>query len=186
MKMKALLVIDMQKEGVNIPYPSSGRLRNSKQLISNIKRLIRAFNEAGGLVIQTKVWITDPTATSMTKVYPNEGIAGTRGAEIIDELKTERYDYVIRKTNYSAFWKTRLDSILKRHKVSVVYLAGINTGFCVFCTGLDAFYRGYETTLVEDATMTVMGKRVHQQGVKRFKLFCGNKVVTTNKLLRRI
>lgn len=184
---KALLVIDMQKEGIDVPYPSSTKkLRNPNQLISNIKRLIRGFKEAGDLVIQTKVWITNPEETTMTKVYPNEGVAGTSGAEIIDELRTEHYDYVVKKTHYSGFWKTNLDALLKKHRVKEVYLTGINTGFCVFCTGLDAFYRGYNTFLIEDATMTVMGKRPHRQDVKRFTSFCGNKVVTTSTLLRRL
>ena len=183
---KALLVIDMQKEGIDVPYPSSTKLRNAKPLISNIKRLIRGFNEAGDLVIQTKVWIANPKETTMTKVYPNEGIAGTLGAEILDELKTEHYDYVVKKTHYSGFWKTNLDVILKRHRVKEVYLTGINTGFCVFCTGLDAFYRGYDTFLIEDATMTVMGRRAHRQGVKRFTWFCGDNTMTTNTLLRRL
>ena len=183
---KALLVIDMQKEGIELPYPSSIKLRNAKQLISNIKKLIRGFNETGNLVIQTKVWITDPKKTTMTKVYPNEGIAGTHGAEIIDELKTEHYDYVVKKTHYSGFWKTNLDVILRNHRVREVYLTGINTGFCIFCTGLDAFYRGYDTFLIEDGTMTVMGRRAHRQGVKQFAWFCGNNVVTTSALLSRL
>lgn len=119
-------------------------------------------------------------------VYPKEGIAGTPGADIIDELKTEPYDYVVKKTHYSGFWKTSLDAILKKHKVKEVYLAGINTGFCVFCTALDAFYRGYDTYLVKDATMTVMGTRAHNQGVKRFTFFCGNNILTTKTLLRQL
>lgn len=183
---KALLVIDMQKEGVDVPYPSSTKLRNAKQLISNIKKLIRGFKETGNLVIQTKVWITDSMKTTMTKVYPNEGIAGTLGAQIIDELKTEHYDYVVKKTHYSGFWKTNLDAILEQHKVEEVYLTGINTGFCIFCTGLDAFYRGYDTFLVEDATMTVMGRQAHREDVRRFTRFCGNNALKTSTLLRRL
>jgi nicotinamidase/pyrazinamidase len=126
---KALLVIDMQKEGIVIPYPSSTKLAHHRQLISNIKRLIRGFTETGNLAIQTKVWITDPRKTTMTKVYPSEGIAGTPGAEIIDELKKEHFSYVVKKTHYSGFWNTNLDAILKKHNVKEVYLTGINTGF---------------------------------------------------------
>jgi len=176
---KAVLVIDML-------YPSSTKLHNAKRLISNINRLVRRFKEAGHLVIQTKVWITDPKKTTMTKVYPNEGIADTTGAEIVDDLRNEQYDYVVKKTHYSGFWNTNLDAILKKHRVKEVYLTGINTGFCVFCTGLDAFYRGYDTFLVEDATMTVMGQGAHRQGVKQFRSFCGNNVMTTNTVLRRL
>jgi nicotinamidase/pyrazinamidase len=183
---KALLVIDMQKEGIVIPYPSSSKIHDHKQLVSNIKRLIRSFTDTDNLVIQTKVWITDPKKTTMTKVYPSEGIAGTPGAEIVDELKKEHFSYVVKKTNYSGFWNTNLDAILKKHKVKEVYLTGINTGFCVFCTGLDAFYRGYDTFLIQDATTTVMGRRAHRKDLRLFTWFCGKKVVSTNMLLKRL
>ena len=183
--MKALLVIDMQKEGVYESYNDARNtnLYNSTTVIRNIKHLIRRFNSKKQLVIQLKVWINDPKKTSMTKVYPDEGIANTKGAEIIDELKGEHYNYVVKKTNYSGFWKTNLDSIIRKHKVKQVYLTGMNTGFCVFCTGLDAYYRGYDVFLVEDAASTVSGKKVHEQGIQQFKDFFGENVVKTRKLI---
>jgi nicotinamidase/pyrazinamidase len=178
--MKALLVIDMQKEGVYDLYGNGTKLYRKKEIISNIKKLIKTFNQKKQLVIQLKVWIKDPKKTTMTKVYPNEGIADTNGAEIIDELKYEKYDYIVKKTHYSGFWNTNLNYILKKNNVKEIYLAGINTGFCVFCTGLDAFYRGYDVFLVEDATSTVAGKKFHDSGVKQFTYFCGDKVINTN------
>jgi nicotinamidase-related amidase len=183
--MKALLVIDMQKEGVYESYNNerNSKLYNRSVVIKNIKQLIRKFNSTRNLVIQLKVWITDPDKTSMTKVYPNEGIANTKGAQIIDELKDEHYDYVVKKMNYSGFWKTDLDKILKKHKVKQIYLTGMNTGFCVFCTGLDAYYRGYDVFLVEDAASTVSGKRVHEQGIQQFRDFFGEKIIKTRNLI---
>lgn len=184
--MKALLVIDMQKEGVYSSYGSKSTMYNKTTVIRNIQTLIKSFNKSGDLVIQLKVWISDPAKTSMTKVYPGEGIANTEGTEIIDELKDEHYDYVVKKTHYSGFWKTNLDAILKKHKVKEVYLTGINTGFCVFCTGLDAFYRGYNVFLVEDATSTVAGKTFHKKDVDQFTWFCGKNVVTTRTITKRL
>jgi nicotinamidase-related amidase len=186
--MKALLVIDMQKEGVYESYNDSrnSKMYNRVKVIDNIKKLIRKFNNTKNLVIQIKVWVTDPKKTSMTKVYPGEGIANTSGTEIIDELKKENYDHVVKKTHYSGFWKTNLDSILKKHKIKEVYLTGINTGFCVFCTGLDAFYRGYDVFLVEDATSTVAGKKAHKTGVESFTWFCGKNVTKTAVLLTKL
>ncbi len=183
--VKALLVIDMQKEGVYHAYGKEGKMYRRREVIDNIRFLIRKFNKDKQLVIQIKVWITDPKLTSMTKTSPGEGLANAEGSEIIDELKDELYDYVVKKTNYTGFYKTNLDSILKKNKVKEVYLTGINTGFCVFCTGLDAFYRGYDVFLVEDASSTVAGKAFHNKDVKQFTWFCGNNVVKTSDLLKK-
>ncbi len=182
--MKALLVIDMQKEGVLDGYGTRQRMYNRKDVVNNIKLLIEKFNKKKYLVIQIKVWITDPKKTSMTKTSPGEGLASSPRSQIIDELRDLHYDYVVKKTNYTGFYGTNLDKILKKHKVKEVYLTGMNTGFCVLCTGLDAFYRGYDTFLVSDATSTVSGKRWHEKGLDTFVSFCGKKLITTKELLR--
>jgi nicotinamidase-related amidase len=184
--MKALLVIDMQKEGVYDSYNQKTKLFRKKELILNIKKLIKLFNKKNYIVIQIKVWITNPSKTSMTKVYPNEGIANTKGTEIIDELKDEKYDYIVKKTHYSGFWNTNLNSILKKNNTKDIYITGINTGFCVFCTALDAFYRDYNVFLIEDAVSTVAGKRFHEKGIEQFKWFCGNKILKTNTLIKKL
>ncbi|MBW3015689.1 cysteine hydrolase [Candidatus Woesearchaeota archaeon] len=174
--MKVLLVIDMQKEGVKNLYKQN-------EVIKNISRLIDKFNSKKYKVVLVKVWITDPKNTSMTKLWPNEGIAGTEGAEIITELKGKPYDKVIKKTNYSAFYGTSLDSYLKKNKVKELYISGINTGCCILFTGVDAFYRGYDVFLVEDANSTSAGKARWQRGMREFQYFCG-KLIKTRQLLR--
>jgi nicotinamidase/pyrazinamidase len=176
--MKALLVIDMQKEGVKNLY-------QQKEVISNISKLIDKFHSKKHKVIQAKVWITDPKKTSMTKLWPNEGIAKTEGAEIIPELENKHYDKIIKKTNYSAFYGTSLDNYLKKNKITELYIVGINTGCCILFSGVDAFYRGYDVFLVEDANSTSAGKNRWQKGMKEFEYFCG-KLIKTNSLLRKI
>ena len=169
--MKALLVIDMQNEGMKGLY-------KKRETIENISRLVDAFREHK--VIMSKVWIKDPKKTSMTRFWPGEGIAGTKGAEIIQELRDKHHDLVIRKTNYSSFYKTRLDSYLKRHGIRELYLTGIHAGCCVLFTGVDAFYRGYDVYYVKDAVTSQ--KRYGKEAMKRFEMFCG-KTISTEELI---
>lgn len=176
--MKALLVIDMQKEGVKGLY-------KQKEVISNISKLIDKFKSKKHKIIQSKVWITDPKKTSMTKLWPGEGIADTEGAEIIPELKDKKYDKIIKKTNYSSFYGTSLDTYLKKNKIKELYIAGINTGCCILFTGVDAFYRSYDVFLVKDASSTASGKKYHEKGIDAFKDFCG-KIITTTELLKKL
>ena len=168
----------MQKEGVKGLY-------KQKEVIRNISKLIDKFHSKRHKVIQAKVWITDPKKTSMTKLWPNEGIANTEGTEIMPELESKPYDAVIKKTNYSSFYGTSLDSYLKKNKIKELYIVGINTGCCILFTGVDAFYRGYDVYLVEDASSTSSGKAYHEKGIKAFKTFCG-KIITANGLLKKL
>jgi nicotinamidase-related amidase len=174
--MKALLVIDMQKEGVRGLY-------KQKEVISNISKLIEVFQSRKCKIIQTKVWITNPKKTSMTKLWPNEGIANTKGAEIIPELHNKKYDKIIEKTNYSAFYNTKLDAYLKKNKIQELYLAGINAGCCVLFTAVDAFYLGYDVFLVKDAVSSSAGKEATENGIRNIETFCG-KTINTSELLK--
>ncbi len=169
--MKALLIMDMQKE-------STKGLYKKGEIIKNISKLIDKFNSKKYKVIQTKVWIKDTKKTSMTKLWPNEGIANTKGAEIIPELKNKKYDKVIEKTNYSAFFGTQLDNYLKKNKVKELYIVGIHSGCCILFTGVDAFYRNYNVFFVEDAISSAGGKRSVINGLKNFKMFCGKTIST--------
>lgn len=176
--MKALLVIDMQEEGMKGLY-------KKVEIVKNILKLIDKFNSKNYKVIQSKVWITDPKKTSMTKLWPNEGIANTKGAEIILELKDKKFDKIIKKTNYSAFFGTQLDNYLKKNKVKELYIVGIHSGCCILFTGVDAYYRNYDVFFVKDAISSAGGKKSVINGLKNFEMFCG-KTISTSQLIKHV
>ena len=153
-------------------------------MINNIIRLIDKFHNLNQMVILSKVWIKDPSKTSMTKLWPNEGIANSKGAEIIDQLKYKKFDKIIKKVNYSAFFETDLDSYFKENRIEELYITGINTGCCILFSGVDAFYRGYDTYLVKDANSTSGGKKAYEVGIKKFEMLCGN-LIAKEELLKK-
>jgi isochorismate hydrolase len=59
---------------------------------------------------------------------------------------------VIRKTQYSAFFETDLDQILKKLKVSNILITGVLTHLCCETTAREAFMRNYDVFFVTDAT----------------------------------
>ncbi len=168
----------MQKECMNGVYKKN-------EIIKNISKLIDKFNSKNYKVIQSKVWITNPKKTSMTKLWPNEGIANTKGAEMIPELKDKNYDKIIKKTNYSAFFGTKLDDYLKKNKVNELYIAGIHSGCCILFTGVDAFYRNYDVYFVKDAISSAGGKKFVINALKNFEMFCG-KTISTSQVIKHI
>jgi nicotinamidase-related amidase len=62
-------------------------------------------------------------------------------------------DYYIRKHTYSAFFETRLESLLTNLGVRTVICAGFVTNCCLFFSMGDALFRGFEMVLVRDCTL---------------------------------
>jgi nicotinamidase-related amidase len=80
---------------------------------------------------------------------------GTKGARVIGELRPRKKDVQIPKTTYSSFFNTRLERELKRtydgKGPNTLIISGLHTDCCVRHTTADAFFRGYETIIAEDA-----------------------------------
>jgi nicotinamidase-related amidase len=86
------------------------------------------------------------------KVFGEHAMAGTHGAAVIDPLEPATGDIVVPKRYYSAFTQTDLDATFRVHRVERVVLAGQHTDCCCRHTAYDAFQRGLEVAIVDDAT----------------------------------
>ena len=156
----ALLVVDMSVEQV------SDTLYRRVQVLNNIRALCA---ETGNFFVcryDCRLWIEDASSTSLSRIYPNVGIASTKGAELLPELADCAIEFV-GKTTYSSFFASQLHAKLQEHNISDVFVCGINTDYCVFATALDAFYHMYNVYIVEDACSSIAGKRAHAEGIRR-------------------
>ena len=77
-------------------------------------------------------------------------LAGTRGAEIVDELDVHDSDLVVPKRRYSAFFATDLDLLLRERDIDTVVVAGVVTNICVRSTVHDALFLGYDVLVCSD------------------------------------
>ncbi len=87
--------------------------------------------------------------------WGEHAMRGSKGARVITELRPRKKDLQIPKTTYSSFFNTRLERELKRaydgKGANTLVLSGLHTDCCVRHTTADAFFRGYETIIAEDA-----------------------------------
>jgi ureidoacrylate peracid hydrolase len=77
---------------------------------------------------------------------------GTRGAEIIDDLKPTAGDYVITKVRSSGFYKTKLETLLRVKGVWILVVAGGSTNWGVEWLARDAKCRDIVTVALRDCT----------------------------------
>jgi nicotinamidase-related amidase len=73
--------------------------------------------------------------------------------QIIDRFNTSN-KIIIDKNQYSAFFKTNLDALLKEENIKDVIVTGVMTNCCCETTARDAFMHGYRVFFINDATTT--------------------------------
>ncbi|RKY37968.1 MAG: cysteine hydrolase [Candidatus Omnitrophota bacterium] len=147
MKMRqALVVIDMLNDFVHEGAPLE--VPKSREIISNIKREIDKArqNEIPVIYLCDAHKPDDPEF----KIWPPHCVEGTEGADVIEELKPDKDDFIVKKVSYSGFYNTKLEELLKSLGVQRLLLTGIVTNICVLYTGVDALMRGFEVEVIED------------------------------------
>lgn len=78
-------------------------------------------------------------------------IEGTWGFQIVDDLKPEPGDLVVKKPRYSGFAGTNLESLLHGLDIQYLMFTGVATNVCVESTAREAYFREFWPILVEDA-----------------------------------
>jgi len=89
-------------------------------------------------------------------------IYGSWGAEIIDELKPQQGEIIVKKQRYDGFIGTNLDLILRTLGIKYLLFIGTATNVCVESTLRHAFFLDYFPILVSDA-VSQMGSNITQQ-----------------------
>jgi nicotinamidase/pyrazinamidase len=171
--MKALLVIDMLKDFIE----EDGALycgKASREIISFIKQKIDEFHKREDLV----VYICDSHQEDDPefKMFAPHCVAGTRGAEIIDELPVEKSDIIIKKSRFSAFYNTNLDQVLSENKVTEVHVVGVCTSICVMDTVGDLRDRDYEVRIYSQGVAD-FDPEAHEFALKRMEKTYGAHIV---------
>jgi nicotinamidase-related amidase len=69
-----------------------------------------------------------------------------------EPLRPHDGDYYVRKYVYSAFYDTRLDTLLRNLRIRTLICAGQTADCCLLSTSLDALYRNYRVIWLRDGT----------------------------------
>lgn len=84
-------------------------------------------------------------------------VRDTWNTDIVPQLKPHPGDVVMYKTRFSGFYKTELDSVLKRLGIKHLIITGCTTSVCVDSTIRDAMFRDYQPVLLADCTAEPIG-----------------------------
>ncbi|PAF50312.1 nicotinamidase [Helicobacter sp. 13S00401-1] len=116
-------------------------------------------------------------------LWGDHGIAGTKGAEVIPELKVSKIDFIVPKRRYSGFFATHLDILLRELDVDTLVITGLHTNICVRHTTADAFCLGYKIIVPSDGT-NAFTEKDYEEGLEYLKMVYGAKIVTVEELVK--
>ncbi len=174
----ALLIVDLVNDFVTGKLPCP----RAKRIIPNVRRLADGARKAGVPVIYSNDAHL-PTDFEL-KIWGPHSMKGTKGAEIIPELKAEKGDYVTEKRTYSAFFETPVDTILRAHDVRDLVITGLHTNICDRHTTAEAFFRGYNPIIPEDG-VEALDEESHVKGLEYLKTIYAANITTADAILKK-
>lgn len=87
-------------------------------------------------------------ATGLKELVERERAHGGRAAALVDALSPDPdRDQFVAKTRHSAFYRTELETMLRRMRIEQLILAGVAADICVLATAFDAHMRGFELSV---------------------------------------
>jgi nicotinamidase-related amidase len=178
---KAVIILDMLNDFV------TGGLKCERALhiIPNLKKLVTASHRKQVPVIYSNDAHL-PIDEEVVERWGKHAIKGTKGTEVIPELKPTEKDYVVEKRTYSGFHETGLDMLLRDlyhgEGARTVILTGLHTNICVRHTAADAFFRGYKIIIAKDGVEAFI-KEDHEQGLKYLKDVYNAKIMTVDEII---
>ncbi len=175
----AVVVVDMINDFVTGVFKN----KRAEKIVPNVKRLLNFARENKMPV----VYVNDahlPNVDTEFDVWGQHAIAGTWGAQVIDELKPNKSDFVLQKRRYSAFQGTGLDQLLRDLKVDALILTGVVTDICIQHTAADAFFKGYKVIVPEDCVEAI-NEQTQKAALDYLKRVYGSKITRTDKIMRK-
>ncbi len=171
---EALLVIDMLNdfilEGAPLEVPAA------RKIVPAIREESERFRKEGKLVVYVCDQHRSDDSQFVLLGWPPHAIAGSDGARIVEELTPAPQDIVVPKTTYSGFYRTDLDDILRRHKITDLVISGCVTHICVLFTASDAVLRGYRVKVPQRA-VAGLDESDHEAALRLMKNVLGVKIV---------
>ncbi len=188
----ALIIVDVQND-----FCPGGSLavKNGDTIIKEINKIQKKFK----FIVLTQDWHPKNHSSFSTNnpdkkvfstkampygeqvIWPPHCVIGTKGADFHKDLDTNKANFIIRKgfrkniDSYSGFFEndrttsTGLNGILKSLKIKRVFVVGLALDFCVQYTAIDSTKLGYETYVIENATLPVSIGNSVKDALNNFK-----------------
>lgn len=114
-------------------------------------RFKRRFRAEGG----TAIYVNDNFGewqSDVPRLLRECRRSGGAAAKLARLLAPEKEDLIVLKPRHSGFYQTPLELLLSDLKAKDLVIVGLSTDYCVQCTAMDAYVRGYRVRVPADCT----------------------------------
>ena len=193
----ALITIDVQNDFTLNDAPA--KIDGTFELISIYTKIINKFRKLNKPIIHAiRLYKEDGSNVDICRKEIIESgskivIPGSNGSEIVDELKPNnnikldhkkllknkfqeisKNEWIMFKSRWGAFYKTKLDNFLKKLKINTLIIIGCNFPNCPRTTIYEASERDYKIVIIKDAI-----SKIYDQGIIEL-VNIGVKILTYN------
>ena len=180
---RILIVVDMLKDFIN----EDGALfcgPTAQAIVPKVKELVDEHRKDSKATIIFLADAHDADDAEFDR-FPKHCVAGTDGAEVIDELSEglgPATEVKLNKKRYSGFYDTGLDAILKIDTEGippedvVVEVCGVCTSICVMDTVGGFANRDYKVKINKDAVAD-FDQEMHAMALKRMAALYGAEII---------
>jgi nicotinamidase/pyrazinamidase len=154
----SLLVVDCQ-QGFSTLCPDELPIPGAFEIVPKVNRLLEL---AWRRIDASLDWHPADHCSffgQRDNLYPPHCVAGTRGAEFLPGLKTERFQTLWRKgyqRDFEAYAVTAqhpgFTALLRASSIEQVVVCGLATNICCFYAARDLRRSGFQVSIVEDAS----------------------------------
>jgi nicotinamidase-related amidase len=182
----AIIVVDMLKdnlkEGSRLPIIQEGRA-----ILPSLQRLLEESRKKGfPIIFACDSFLKDDFIfKGRMKVH---SLRGTKGSEVVDDLKPEPTDIILPKRRFSAFFKTDLDQTLRTLGVDTIIVTGITTEVCVLMTAMEGLCHDFSVIILEDCTAS-RSKEFHHECLnlyRDFALYPLLRIMTLDEFIKEV
>ncbi|MHA1208680.1 MAG: cysteine hydrolase family protein [Candidatus Freyarchaeota archaeon] len=177
----AIVVIDMLNdfilEGAPLEVPKG------REIIEPIKRLIEQGRKKNIPIIYVAD-SHDPDDREF-EIWPPHAVKNTKGAEVIDELKPEEGDILIKKKTYDGFFRTKLEEVLKEKNIDTLIITGVCTDICVLHTASSGTLLGYSIKIPKECVAT-LNDEDHEFALRHLKNVLKSDVDSLDNIIKQL
>jgi nicotinamidase/pyrazinamidase len=182
----AIIVVDMLEDNLK-ESPRNPYLQEGKAVIPNLQRLLEEGRKRGFPIIFACDSFLEEDFIFRGKMKIHS-LRGTKGAEVVDDLKPRPTDMVLPKRRFSAFFKTDLDQTLRTLGIDTIIVTGMTTEVCVLMTVMDGLCHDFSAILLEDCSAS-RNKEFHQGCLnlyRDFALYPLLRIMALNEFLKEV
>jgi len=164
----AIIIVDMLKDNLK-ESPRNPYFQTGKDIIPNLRKLLLEGRKREFPVVFAcdSFMEGDFIFKGRMKIH---SLRGTKGSEVVDDLRPESTDIVLPKRRFSAFFKTDLDQTLRVLGVDTIIVTGITVEVCVLMTAMEGLCHDFSVIILEDCTAS-QNKEMHQSCLNLYRNF---------------